>query len=330
MINVGENNISVYAGDSEVSVYIGSELIYPLNFGELTGISIDNLTWVTDISWEGGTGTSANCSYVITGYYDSGKTRKLNNKTTVEGSITADSTTSETRDLVGTLVLTATCSGFTATGSVDAYQEAYAPGPANNEIWYTTTDGQIVTPNNITPTANTYTNGKGIMSFSTDITSIVYEMFLEKSTLLTIMLPSSCTRVQGFGFRKANNLTSITGTEQITTLDSYGFNYANGVKELNLPNVTTVNQSNILFCSNLESLVLTSVTGINYGDNWQYCQKLTSVTFGDTVPTTIGGTPRFWSIPSNGTLYVPTAKISDYQAWQSGGYWHSGWSIVGY
>ena len=124
MINIGENNISVYAGDSEVSVYMGSELIYPLNLGELTAITIDNLTWVTDISWEGGTGTSANCSYVITGYYDSGKTKKITDMATVEGSITADSTTSETRDLVGTLVLTATCSGLSATGSVDAYQEA--------------------------------------------------------------------------------------------------------------------------------------------------------------------------------------------------------------
>lgn len=130
MINVGDNNINVYVGDTEVSVYAGDELIYPLNFGALTAITLTNLTWVKDIPWTGGTGTSANCSYIITGYYDSGKTRKLNSKSTVEGEITADSTTSETRDLVGTLVLTATCSGFSATGSVDAYQQKYNP-----KIW---------------------------------------------------------------------------------------------------------------------------------------------------------------------------------------------------
>lgn len=130
MINVGDNNINVYVGDTEVSVYAGDELIYPLNFGELTAITITNLTWVTDISWRGGTGTSANCTYLITGYYDSGKTRKLNSKSTVLGEITASSTTSETRDLIGTLVLTATCSGLSATGSVDAYQEKYSP-----KIW---------------------------------------------------------------------------------------------------------------------------------------------------------------------------------------------------
>ncbi len=126
MINVGDNNISgVYLGDEELSVYIGDELIYPLNFGTLTAITLTNLTWVTDIPYSGGTGTSANCSYIITGYYDSGKTRKLNRFSVVDGEITASSTTSSTRDLVGTLVLTATCSGLSATGSVDAYQEAY-------------------------------------------------------------------------------------------------------------------------------------------------------------------------------------------------------------
>ena len=131
MINVGDNNISgVYLGDEELSVYIGDELIYPLNFGELTAITITNLTWVTDIPYSGGTGTSSNCSYLITGYYDSGKTRKLNRFSVVDGEITASSTTSETRELIGTLVLTATCSGFSATGSVDAYQEKY-----ETKIW---------------------------------------------------------------------------------------------------------------------------------------------------------------------------------------------------
>lgn len=128
MINVGDTNISgVYIGDEELSVYIGDELIYPLNFGTLTAITLDDLTWVTDISWEGGTGTSANCSYIVTGHYDSGKTRKLNRYAVVDGEITASSTTSQTRDLVGTLVLTTTCSGLSATGSVQAYQEKYNP-----------------------------------------------------------------------------------------------------------------------------------------------------------------------------------------------------------
>ena len=125
MINVGDSNISVYIGDTELTVYAGDVQIYPMNLGTLTGITLDNLTWVTDVSYEGGTATSANCSYKVTGHYDSGKSRTLTSKSTITGSLVVPATTAETREMVGTLTLTATCSGFTATGSVDVYQEAY-------------------------------------------------------------------------------------------------------------------------------------------------------------------------------------------------------------
>ena len=127
MINIGNNEISgIYIGDSEISaIYAGDVQIYPMNFGELTGLTLDNLTWVTDVSYEGGTATSANCSFVVTAHYDSGKTRKVTTQSTVTGSLAVPATTLETREMVGVLTLTATYEGFTASDSVDAYQEAY-------------------------------------------------------------------------------------------------------------------------------------------------------------------------------------------------------------
>ena len=45
------------------------------------------------------------------------------------------------------------------------------PGPANNEIWYTSSDGNIVMPNKASslPTivSNTYSDGKGIIKCAT-------------------------------------------------------------------------------------------------------------------------------------------------------------------
>ena len=49
------------------------------------------------------------------------------------------------------------------------------PRPANNEIWYTSSDGNIVTPNSgslPTIVSNTYVDGKGIIKCASDITSI--------------------------------------------------------------------------------------------------------------------------------------------------------------
>jgi hypothetical protein len=50
-------------------------------------------------------------------------------------------------------------------------------GPEDNEIWYTSTDGNIITPYkkdvfgaNIV--SNTYENGKGIITFDGEVTSI--------------------------------------------------------------------------------------------------------------------------------------------------------------
>lgn len=330
MINVGDNNINVYVGDTEVSVYAGDELIYPLNFGTLTAITLTNLTWVKDIPWTGGTGTSANCSYIITGYYDSGKTRKLNSKSTVLGEITASSTTSETRDLVGTLVLTATCSGFSATGSVDAYQEIYKPAPANNEIWYTSTDGNIVTPNNMYPTSNTYVDGKGVMVFGSDLTNIPGNAFYENTKIQTLTLPSSVTYINTYAFRKTSSLTTIN-LENITGLNSYGVYYMNGLSEMDLSNLIQLPNGNISFCSNLTSVTFSNLSSINFQDNFAYCSNLISITFGATPPA-VSGTLRGWDIPRNGTIYCPMASLSTYEAWKAN-YFNAGsfstWTVVG-
>ena len=53
----------------------------------------------------------------------------------------------------------------------------YVPsGQANDELWYTSSDGNIVTPYKASslPTivSNTYNVGKGIIKFATDVTSI--------------------------------------------------------------------------------------------------------------------------------------------------------------
>lgn len=54
-------------------------------------------------------------------------------------------------------------------------------GPPNDEIWYTSSDGNIVTPYraNSLPTivSNTYSNGKGVIKFASDVTTIGFYAF---------------------------------------------------------------------------------------------------------------------------------------------------------
>lgn len=136
MIYIGSNEISnIMLGDVEIyGIYAGDLQIYPTDFGTLTGISLEDLTWVTDIPASGGTATSANCSYQVYAEYDSGKRRRITNYATVTGSTVIGDTTAETRELVGTLTLTASYSGFTDSDTVDVYQERYYIGPVSITI----------------------------------------------------------------------------------------------------------------------------------------------------------------------------------------------------
>ena len=77
--------------------------------------------------------------------------------------------------------------------------------PPNNEIWYTSTDNKIVSPNDIncfgaTIVSNTYSNGKGIIKFNNDITKIGDNAFNKCDRLISITLPDGILEICGNAF----------------------------------------------------------------------------------------------------------------------------------
>ena len=93
---------------------------------ELTAITIDNLTWVTDIPASGGTANKDNCVYIVTGYFDNSTTADITGLATVTGSLEVSATTQENLHSAGTLTLTASYSGISSTADVTVYQEGTA------------------------------------------------------------------------------------------------------------------------------------------------------------------------------------------------------------
>ena len=147
MIYIGNNEISnIYIGTDEIiGIYAGDLQIYPTDFGVVTAISLENLVWVKDVPYSGGTADSGNCSFSVYAYYDSGKRKNVTYSATVSGSLIVPETTADTREMVGTLTLTASYSGFTATGSVDVYQKAVLPDFSKDYLTFmVTSDGTIV------------------------------------------------------------------------------------------------------------------------------------------------------------------------------------------
>jgi hypothetical protein len=87
-------------------------------------------------------------------------------------------------------------------------------GIPNNEIWYTSTDGEIVEPNtpsefNVSIISNTYENGQGIITFDGDVTTIGGSAFRYCSGLTSVTIPDSVTTIGEKAFRPCNSLAHI-------------------------------------------------------------------------------------------------------------------------
>ena len=90
----------------------------------LTAITFNSITWVTDVPAKGGTATKDNCTFEVYAKYDNGSFLDISSDVTVTGELVVPSSTEGQRHEAGQLALTASYSGFTATGNVTAYQEA--------------------------------------------------------------------------------------------------------------------------------------------------------------------------------------------------------------
>ena len=121
----------------------------------------------------------------------------------------------------------------------------------DNEIWYTTADGSVVTPNDvaffgqgISLVSNTYADGKGVMKFSGDVTVIGDKSFgvnteLQPGLFKTIRLPETCTSLGEFAFQHQSHLEEITFPSSLANIARYAFYNCEAIKGIDLPDALT-------------------------------------------------------------------------------------------
>ena len=107
----------------------------------------------------------------------------------------------------------------------------------NNEIWYTSMDGNIVKPYNqefggAIIISNSYKNGKGIITFDRDVTSIGYKAFWDCESLTSITIPNSVTSIGDYAFWDCSCLTSITIPNSVTSIGSEAFSGCSGLTSI--------------------------------------------------------------------------------------------------
>ena len=215
------------------------------------------------------------------------------------------------------------CPIYVPIGSVETYKSAqywsdYAPRIQipRNIIYYTSSDGEILTPSNSNFGAaivyNSYQNGQGVMTFDREVTSIGERAFDGCSNLKSITLPNSVTSIGAYAFYDCSSLSSITIPNSITEIGNCAFQECRSLSSVILPDSITIIPFYLFEgCSSLVSVTIpNSVTTIGEGA-FQYCKLSESFTLPNSV-TTIGGSAFFGSGLKSLTIpYGVTTIYSD-------------------
>lgn len=130
-----------------------------------------------------------------------------------------------------------------------------------NEIWYTSTDGQVVNLHSTnvfgaTITSNTYENGKGIIKFNSTVTSIGATAFWDCSTLNGITIPNSVTSIGNWAFTGCPNLTDIAIPNAVESIGNNAFAHT-GLTSITIPSsVTHIRETAFEACPNLTTMIV--------------------------------------------------------------------------
>lgn len=196
---------------------------------------------------------------------------------------------------------------------------AIAQTQPNNEIWYTSSTGQIIQPyaQNVFGTnmlSNEYDAeaGRGVITFDdavrsigdnafylrTDLTSISIPNFVTSigtnafsycSALTSVSIPGSVTRIGDYAFFECQNLASISIPCSVRNIGENAFESCSSLTSVNIPNsVATIGKWAFHGCSGLTSVTLPdNVTSIE-AHTFEACSKLTSITIPNSVTSILG------------------------------------------
>ena len=130
------------------------------------------------------------------------------------------------------------------------------------QIYYTSTDGNIVTPNDVNVfganiVSNTYENGVGTITFDGPVTSIGNDAFYDCDGLISITIPNSVTSIGGFAFGACSSITSITIPNSVVSIKNSAFAYCRSLISISIPSsVTSIGERICEGCSSLISIVV--------------------------------------------------------------------------
>ena len=183
-----------------------------------------------------------------------------------------------------------------------------------NCIFYTTSDGNIVSPYKsdafgATIISNEIINGIGAIVFDDSVTSIGSSAFYNCDSLTSVIIPDSVTTIGDYAFRGCSSLTSVTIPDSVTSIGQYAFSSCSNLTSVNIPDsVTTIGDDAFYNCRSLTSVTIPdSVTTIGkYA--FEDCSSLTGVYISDIAAWC---NISFGSLDSNPLYYARNLYLNN-------------------
>ena len=133
------------------------------------------------------------------------------------------------------------------------------PTQPRNVIYYTSLDGNVITPNNpdvfgASILSNEYVEGLGVITFDGDVTSIGDWAFSGCSGLTSITIPEGVTSIGNYAFNACTRLTSITIPNSVTSIGEWSFFNCTTLTSITIPeSVTSIGEAAFTGCFSLMS-----------------------------------------------------------------------------
>jgi len=155
--------------------------------------------------------------------------------------------------------------------------------PAKNEIWYTSTNGDIIEPKATSDfganvISNTYENGRGVIVFDGEITRIGAGAYSAVNSLASIVIPDGVISIEERAFQNCYNLSDAVIGNGVSSIKFRAFYNCKKLTSLTMGrNVTTIERNSFYKCSNLSKV---HVLGLSY-----WCK----ITFLDSTANPLNG-----------------------------------------
>lgn len=150
----------------------------------------------------------------------------------------------------------------------------------NNIIFYTSTDGNKITPYSSTGVvANEYVDGVGALYYADTITEVPQNLFKNKDTLASVSVPETVTTIKSGAFYDCDKLVSYDFPDALTTIEADAFRSCGSLAIFDFPYVETIGDYAFNECP-FETVILSDTLKTTGKGIFQTCTKLKTIQIG--------------------------------------------------